>query len=676
MSTTQVLLIVLALLLALAIAGFQYYYKSKGSPRQKALFAGLRFLTFFGLFLLLINPKIRNVVYYTEKPDLLLAVDNSVSISNFGEAQNVKDFVARVSEDPDLTERFEIETFAFGKNVTRQSDFEFKESQTNLSGTLKELNELYENSVAPTILITDGNQTLGEDYTFTAQRFDNTLFPVVVGDTTTYRDLAITRINVNKYAFLDNRFPVEIMLQYSGGSDVNTQLEIRSGNFIVYTKKVSFDGQNNSVVLQLDLPASSVGTRVYSAKLLPLSEEKNLINNQKEFAVEVIDERTRVLILHDLLHPDLGALKKSIESNRQREAVIQHIEETFDPAAFQLVILYQPTTVFQPLLEVLQEKQQNYWIVAGPKTDWRMLNGHQELFRQEITGQTEEFFPVYNENFSAFQFEDLKFEDFPPLKGNFGDLVIQSESESLLFRKLQGIVTTVPLLSISEEKEWKRAFLFGSGIWRWRSHVFQETNSFRSFDEFIGKLVQFLSSQKKRERLDLTYEPIYRGGESLVIKADYFDKNYVFDPDASLTLSLKNETTEKLQQVPLILKGKSYNVDLSNIEPGEYSFTVNVQGKNVSRSGKFKLISFDVEKQFFSANYKDLDIIASKRGERVYFPDDFEELKSKLLKTKKYLPMQKTRENNVPLIDWYYLLGIIILSLSLEWFLRKYYGYI
>lgn len=676
MPTTKVLLIVLALFLALGLAGFQYYYKSRGNLLHNSIFAGLRFLTYFGLFLLLINPKIRKVDYYIEKPELLLAVDNSSSITKFGKEQDIKDFVSRISEDPDINERFQIETFSFGRNVSRSDELSFTDPQTNISAVLRDLDNLYDNSVAPTILITDGNQTAGEDFTFAADRFGNALFPVIVGDTTRYKDLAISRINVNKYAFLDNRFPVEIMLAYSGNEAVTSRLEVRLGKSLVYSKNLSLDQKNNSEVLEIDFPASSVGTNLYSVKVQPLSEEKILTNNSKEFAVEVIDERTKVLIVHELLHPDLGALKKSIESNRQREAVIQKIGGDIVPEDYELVILYQPNASFRSLLDLLQEKKRNYWVISGPQTDWRFLNGHQELFSQELTGQDEEYLPVYNDNFSAFQFENLEFEKFPPLIGNFGELRSLAENESLLYREIQGIETQQPLLAISEEKNWKRAFLFGTGLWRWRSHVFQEKSSFEKFDEFIGKLIQFLSSRKNRERLDLDFEPLYREGEEIVIKSGFFDKNYVFDPDASLTLRLKNEQNEKQQQIPFILSNDFYSVDLSNIEPGEYTFSVNVKGENISKNGKFRLISFDMESQFFSSNYDGLQGLAKKTGGQVYFLADFEKLKTYLLSSEIYLPVQKSRENNVPLVDWYYLLGIIILSLSFEWFLRKYYGYI
>ena len=39
---------------------------------------------------------------------------------------------------------------------------------------------------------------------------NTSVFPVVLGDTTTVLDLKINQINVNKYAFLKNKFPVEV----------------------------------------------------------------------------------------------------------------------------------------------------------------------------------------------------------------------------------------------------------------------------------------------------------------------------------------------------------------------------------------------------------------------------------------------------------------------------------
>ena len=677
MSTTTLLLIFFAFLLSLALAWFQYFYKRKGKPFQNVIFAGLRFLSLFAILLLLINPKLRKTTLFIEKPKLVLAVDNSSSIAYFGKEAEVKQLLQNFQQDQEIAERFEVEQFSFGNEVAHDTALDFSEKQSDISRLLKELGSLYEQKTAPTILITDGNQTVGEDFIFAAKDYPQPVLPIVTGDTTTYRDLAVSRVNANKYSFLNNRFPVEVFLNYSGKEEINTRLKVTSGNTTLYSKALSFGKRKNSEVLNFDLPSNSVGLHNYKLSLEPAENEKNIRNNSKEFAVEVIDERTKVLIVYNIMHPDIGAFKKAIESNEQRQVDLQAINDSgITIEDYQLFILYQPDGRFKTLFESLQQQNRNFLIVTGPKTDWRFLNEQQQLYRQEFTGQTEEFFPVKNENFGAFQIPELDFSALPPLTGNFGNTEANTETDILLFRKMQGVETGEPLLSLISETSSKKAFLFGADVWRWRSESFLETGSFEAFDEFVGKLVQYLSSEKSRERLQLGYEKLYDGSGALVISAEYFDENYVFDPRAGLNLQLRNEETNELQEIPFGLDANSYNVDLSNLPAGNYSFTVTVSGEKLSKSGNFRLADFDVEEQFVRANLEGLQSIAAEKGQKTYFTNDYKALKQQLLSDKSYIPVQKSRINTVSLIDWFYLLGIITFSLSLEWFLRKYYGYI
>ena len=76
------------------------------------------------------------------------------------------------------------------------------------------MKQLYRNTNYPIVLFTDGNQTIGNDYAFSFQE-NISVLPVVLGDTTTVLDLKINQINVNKYAFLKNKFPCCQMLHPS-----------------------------------------------------------------------------------------------------------------------------------------------------------------------------------------------------------------------------------------------------------------------------------------------------------------------------------------------------------------------------------------------------------------------------------------------------------------------------
>ncbi|MHA6280650.1 VWA domain-containing protein [Salinimicrobium sp. CAU 1759] len=676
MPATTILLLIGAFILALVLALFQYFYRSKKRGSKNAIFAALRFVATFALLLLLINPTISDAEYFTEKPDLVLAVDNSSSIKEFGEGERVKELVSKLRNDPDLRERFEIETFSFGSTLKKSDSLDFEESQTNLPVVFQDLSDLYEREIAPVVLITDGNQTLGEEFRFPAQRFKQPILPVIVGDTARYRDLSIGRVNVNKYAFLNNRFPVEVIVNYSGDAAAQTRLEILKGGSVAYSQQLSFSSEDNSEVVRVELPASAIGVQNFEVRLSPLEAERNLLNNNREFVVQVIDERSKVLIAYSILHPDLGALQKAIESNQQREVELKPILEVKNIKGFQLVILYQPDARFQDLMTQLDIENRNYFLITGPKTNWKFLNQQQEIFRQEITNQSEEYIPVWNENFKAFQTEDIGYSGLPPLEGTFGNLEAPQSLDILLYRELQGIETSIPLLGISSGTGPRFGFLFGTNLWRWRSSVFQDTGSFQKFDDLIGKLVQFLASSNRQERLVLDYEPLYNASQGVIVKAEYFDQSFNFDRRASVFLLIRNQETQEQRQIPFLLKENSFEVDLSSLPAGDYNFTVGVEGQNLSRSGNLRILEFDVEKQFVRANLEGLQQIALQKGQEIYFLEDFQELKNELLSSNSYATIQKSREKDVSLIDLEILLGIIALALSAEWFLRKYYGLI
>src|SRR5690606_37145127 len=131
-------------------------------------------------------------------------------------------------------------------------------------------------------------------------KFKQPIFPIILGDTIQHTDLKIEQLNVNRYAYLKNKFPVEIIAVYNGKSSVSTELKITSGNSTVHSQTLNFNTTNSSQVINVTLPAKSVGVQTYKATLVPLENEKNVVNNVKNFAVEVIDQKTNVAIVSDI----------------------------------------------------------------------------------------------------------------------------------------------------------------------------------------------------------------------------------------------------------------------------------------------------------------------------------------------------------------------------------------
>lgn len=677
MTTQTLLYLILAGIVALLLALFQYRYKQKGNSKKNALFASLRFLSVFGVLLLLINPKFEQIEIYTEKPNLVLAIDNTTSITHLNQDKNALSALEVIQNNKTLNDKFNVIPFTIGESLNSLDSLRFNETQTNINKAFRELSQIYKNTISPTVLITDGNQTYGNDYEFSAKKYNQSIYPIILGDTTRFTDLKLQQLNVNKYAYLKNRFPVEAILVYNGNTAVNTQFTVSSGGKTVYSQPINFTEENNSKVVNFTLPANRVGVQGYNATLIPIETEKNRINNSKNFAVEVIDQKTKVALVSTLLHPDLGTIKKSIESNEQREVVfLKPNELILKINDFQLVVLYQPNNSFKQLYEVLNTENKNRIVISGTKTDWNFLNVEAKSYTQDITSQTEDYQAILNSNYGSFIVEDLDFESFPPLKSSFGAPNFKASVDVVLYKKVNGFETQEPLLATFETNSRREAILFGENIWKWRAQSFINTQSFNNFDNFIGKLVQYLASNKRKNRLNIEYESFYQGNTNVIVKAQFFNKNYEFDAKENLSITVKDKKTENTTTVPFILKNNNYEVDLSNLPASEYLFTVKASSETISKSGQFQIIEYNVEQQFLNANVTKLQQLATNSKGNSYFIANYNSIIDDLLKDERYLPIQKSSKNIVPLIDWKYLLFLIVLTLAIEWFLRKYNGLI
>ena len=74
-------------------------------------------------------------------------------------------------------------------------------------------------------------------------------------------------------------------------------------------------------------------------------------------------------------HPDLGALKTSIETNKQRSVdILSPDEYILSKNTYGVIILYQPNIKFKRVFELIKQMNNNTLIVAGISTDWTFLN--------------------------------------------------------------------------------------------------------------------------------------------------------------------------------------------------------------------------------------------------------------------------------------------------------------
>ena len=673
MTTNTILLLLLSLLIAGGLSFFQYYYKAKTQSTVNLVLAFLRFVSIFGILLLLINPIITRKTLETIKTPLPIVVDNSSSIVDLKGNESALELYKKLSQNKDLQEKFDVQYYRFDSEFQQSQEFDFKGNQTNLDEVAKNLKSIYKNVSFPTVLITDGNQTSGNDYVYSFDA-NNSVYPLVVGDTTTFLDLKINQLNVNKYAFHKNKFPVEVFLQYSGNINLNADFSISQGNSVLSKQKVSFSPSKKSVILNVLLPADKVGLQVFKATISSKEKEKNIYNNTKNFAVEIIDQKTNVAIVSSINHPDIGALKRTIESNAQRKVTIVNPNEIKSLQDYSILILYQPTTEFKSVFESNKLAGINTFIITGTNTDFNFLNQQQSNLVFKMSGQKEDYLAEFNSQFNLFAIDNLGFENFPPLQNAFGTVTTKGSVSTLLFSKIRNIETTSPLLAFAENQGKRSAFLLGENFWKWRMQSQVDNQSFEKFDVFVDKIIQFLASNDSKKSLVVNHESFYNSGEVIEISAQYFNKNYEFDEKARLNISVTNSKTKQTKNYDLLKGNNIYKVNLGGLSAGAYNFSVKELNSKTTYSSHFEILDFDIEKQFVNPDVEKLNQLAMQTQGKVHYPNQVDSLIQTLLKNEDYKAVQKEIVVKTPLIDWVLLLVLIAVSLTLEWFTRKYNG--
>lgn len=672
MTTSTILLLILSVFIATGLSYYQYYYKAKNKLKVNLFLAFIRFLVWFGVFLLLLNPIFSSKSYEIVKTPLPIVIDNSESIKNLsGDLSN--DVYNQFIQNQKLNEKYDVQLYSFDKDFTANGTIDYSGKQSLIDNVAKNLKQLYRNTTYPVVLFTDGNQTQGNDYVFSFQE-NSKIYPIVLGDTTTVFDLKIDQINTNKYTFLKNKFPVEVFLQYTGNEPVNSIFTIKNQNQVVLKKNVFFSSQNKAQSFSLLLDATKIGIQKYTASISSLKDEKNRTNNYKNFIIEVIDQRTEIALLSDIIHPDLSALKRSIEANEQRKVSILKPTEIKDLQKYNVLIFYQPNASFKTVFEANKKAKVNTLTITGLHTDFAFLGQFQDDFSFKMASQKEDYFASYTSGFNLFAQENIGFENFSSLENKFGTITSKGNTATLLEATIRNIPSGNPLLTFVENGKQRNGYLFGENIWKWRLETHLKKNSFDDFDFFTDKWVQYLTSNTAKKNLEVAYKNYYNEGETFQITAQYFDKNYELDENAQLSILLTNKDTNEKKTYNFLKSNIDYKVEFDNLKKGNYHFVVTEKDSKNTLSGNFEILEFDIEKQFVNPDRLRLEQLANHSSGKLFYPNQSQDLIQSLLKDSNYLPIQKEVLKKSPLIDWKLLLILICTLLATEWFVRKYNG--
>lgn len=659
-------------------------YRKEEKLKEVALWvvkimAGLRFLLVTILAFLLLSPFIKTLFNKVEKPVIIIAQDNTSSIllnkdSTFYQTEYLQKLKNLKSK---LEENYEVKAYTFGEELTEGSEIDYHQKITNLSNTFDELtNKFNSKNVGALILASDGIFNQGANPVFNSG-IEYPIYTIALGDTSAQRDIILKEVIHNKLTFLGNQFPFEINAEANQCVDKITQLTIIHNGKQLFTKAYKINSDHFSINENVLLKAEKVGVQHYKVALSTLEGEISKVNNVQDIYIEVLDGRQNILILANAPHPDVKALKLSIESNENYKVTNQLISD-FDGKTqpYSLIIVHQLPNETTPNLTKLLESNVSTLFVLGNQTTVAKFNGlNTGLNIADSRSKYNEILPAVEINFPLFTLSDATVKSIntmPPLMGPFGNYQLKTNGYILLNQKIGSVTTENPLLVFFQNNGKKTAVLTAEGVWKWRMLNFLRKKTHENFDELINKTVQFLSVKEDKSKFRIITKNNYFENEEIQFNAELYNESYELNNEPEITIDLLEEDGGKYNFV-FNRTATAYILNAGILPSGFYNYKAKVKlaDKEYVETGKFQITPLQLEANNTVANHQLLQNIAEKFGGKLFLPKNTEDI-AKAIETNTNITSTIYEENDLKeLISLKWIFFVILSLLSIEWFMRK-----
>lgn len=684
-TATSILIFLGCLLLGGLYAWLLYGTNKNLATKLKNALAAFRVIVIALIAYLLFAPLVKRISYNPEKPIIVIANDNSISVAaikpvGFDQQKYQRDLNQLVSK---LSEKYEVKTYSFSNSVQSGLDFAGNGKLSNASALVNKLNdELLNRNVGAVIMASDGIFNRGGNPLYELNKIKAPVYTIAMGDTVAKRDVLIANVNYNNLAYLDNEFTLDIQIQAFESKGEVAVVTVAENGSVVKKQNLAIDASSFVKDVQVKLKANKIGIQKYTINIAPLKNEITTKNNSQTIFIEVIDAKQKVLLASAAPHPDLATIKQAIEQNKNYEVTLALADDlnTIDPKQFTLAILYQlpsNTNLATPLINKLNEGKIATWYIIGAQTNTSAFNQYQKTLNINRGGNSvQEIFPYPDPNFTAFNLDanSLKqLNDYDPLIMPFANIRINGNYTAALNQRIGKVNTQSPLLFFLNENGKKTGFLLGEGIWKWKLEEAKNGQSYPLVSELIAKSVQYLSVKDDKRKFKVySSKSTYDENENVILNATLYNDAYepVNIPDVKV--QLKN-ADGKVFNYTFSKYGAAYRLDVGTLPQGNYTYVANTKlgEKDFNASGAFYVNALIAEYQQTTANHQLLYTMAQQTNGKMFMPKNLLSIADEIEKSGQVKTISYEDRKYEELINIKWLFALFLVLLTTEWFLRK-----
>ena len=684
-TATTILTFIACTLLGCLYAWILYGSNKNLKTNLKYILVALRVIVVTSIAYLLFAPLIKRISYTPEKPIIVIAHDNSISVAQIEpSAFNRKKYEQDLQKLADqLSEKYEVKTYSFSDSVKAGLNFSGNGKLSNGSSLVNRLNdELTNRNVGAVIIASDGIFNRGGNPLYELDKIKAPVYTIAMGDTIARRDVLISNVNYNNLVYVDNEFTLDVQVQAYQSKGETTQLSIAENGAKVKEQAIAINSGSFIKDVQFKVKANKIGIQKYTINVSTVKNEITVKNNSQTIFVEVIDGRQKILLAAAAPHPDLAAIKQAIELNKHYEVTLALADDlkTIDPSKFSLAILYQLPANTNPatsLISKLQNSKISLWYIMGAQSNLASLNQLQKTLNfSRLNGSLQEIFPYPEPNFSLFNIDGnalKQLDGYDPLQMPFANMSVNGNYTAVLNQRIGKVNTQNPLWFFAENEGKKIGFLVGEGIWKWKLEEAKDEKNYPLVNELISKTVQYLSVKNDKRKFKVySNKSTYDENENIVLNATLYNDAYEIVNMPDVKVQVKN-AKGKVFNYTFSKFGSAYRLDAGTLPQGNYTYSASTRygDKNYVANGAFYINALIAEYQQTTANHQLLYTMAQQTNGKMVTPSNLLTIADLLEKSGHVKTISYEDHKYEELISFKWLFAMILMLLSVEWFLRK-----
>ncbi len=692
-----------------------FYYRTipTVSVFSKVIFIILRSVAFVLILLVLFGTILHLIFKQEELAELALLIDDSASmqISDKGiKRSEVLKEILHSSSLIKVKQKFHIYPYRFSDKTNKiKGDFldslSFKGRGTDLASALISVTEKKGNNKPNAILLfSDGNYNIGDNPVRVADQLNIPIFSTAIGDTAEKSDIILTKVLTNDITYKDNFTSCMVSLQGYGFGEKNVTVRLKQGGKVLNRKMVTIPNNDMEATVDFEFKLHGAGINKLSVEVDHLEGEFTSNNNSREFYIKVLESRMRILLLASSPSPDLAFLKRILLADENVELTVrtQKRSGSFYEGSFpdksnfdelDLLIMLDfpssstPASIWEIVKSTIIDKQVPFMFFAGRNFDINRINNIKDFMpctldrklkgvvESPVVNQENKFHPLLKikNNSSIFSWSTLP-PIFPGCRVSSvkpGDRVLCETAKDIYSDKSS--INKNPLILVHQAGKDKSIVFLGYGFYRWDLVMWGIGKTNEVLGGFIGNSVRWLSVHEQGDRVILkTNEYNYRAGEKVFFSVQVYNQEY--KPEQGATVRLKISTPRRVEEIDLTDMGDGqYYGEKRFFETGTYQISAEavVENRMLGKDEQeFSVDNFNPEFINTKADFNLLEELSSITGGKCFYKHNLDSLYQFI----QFEPKQVESSKEIEFFQSPWVLVLIILLLSADWFLRKQKG--